>query len=669
MTVTDKVKQALQVTAPATEVDGYVTRNIERARARQKQWLPGWAECLAFVEGRQFVFRAKSGNATTLNELDTSLGGAKPSYRARTVRNRVLDFWLSEVSAGTQRVPQYEVTPTSTDPEVMAAAKLAEKVLMYLYDFLDLRAHLVEAYGYSVACGEGFIRPYWHAQAGDELPPPEPPDPADPEAVAAYDPTERLFTGELCLKAYGPDALSWEPGCSFEESPYHVIEEACTIDYVKRLPGFFPGIELRPDAQGHASFVQGQLNKSGAKGDLVLLTEYLELPSVKNPQGRRLLIANGQQIVPPEPYPLVVKGPQGYECCIHRMSYIRTPWRDRDMGLVEHLLDSQRTVNDCANKAIEHKNLLIAPQVFVPRGSKTDRLTTEPGAQIKYDAISGQRPEPIKVPPISESLFRLKDDSVQDMEAISSQRTPSGGIDSGKGMATFIESEARRGQMQIQALADFHSRLGRHLLLWVQQRFTEERLLSIVGRPGMSAAYIPFKGSDLRDQTQVRVLPGSIEPLTRAAVEQKIMNFAQLGWIDKEQGIAAINNGTAENLVQDYELDVAKQGREIQQMIAIGDESIPGGGIPDAAPFDNHQIHLDVLHREMKTKEFEESPPPVQEAMSLHEQMHQFFLDQDQMKQAQQQSMQAEQLGMGNAAKPQNGAKPLPSLPSVNGQP
>jgi hypothetical protein len=53
----------------------------------------------------------------------------------------------------------------------MAAAKLSEKVLMYLYDFLDLREHLVEAYGYAVACGEGFIRPYWHAQAGDPLPP------------------------------------------------------------------------------------------------------------------------------------------------------------------------------------------------------------------------------------------------------------------------------------------------------------------------------------------------------------------------------------------------------------------------------------------------------------------------------------------------------------------
>jgi hypothetical protein len=74
---------------------------------------PAWAEPLAFIEGRQFVFRSKAGTTTTLNELDTSPGGAKPDYRARTVRNRVLDFWLSEVSAGTQRVPQYEVTPTS----------------------------------------------------------------------------------------------------------------------------------------------------------------------------------------------------------------------------------------------------------------------------------------------------------------------------------------------------------------------------------------------------------------------------------------------------------------------------------------------------------------------------------------------------------------------------
>jgi hypothetical protein len=679
----NRVTSALSGTEPPvvqTELPGPVMKNIERARARHAQWKPGWAETLAFIEGRHFVFRTKNGSTTTLNELDTSI--ARPEgYRSRTVRNRILDYWLSEVSSGTQRTPQYEVTPTNTDPEVMAAAKLAEKVLMYLYDFLELRPHLVEAYGYAVACGEGFIRPYWHAQLGDPLPPPEAPqqpaDTNDQAAMAAYqaemagyDPNEQLYTGDICLESLGPDQVMWEPGAAFDESPYHIVERAQTIDYLKRLPNF-TGVNLKPDTSGNQSFVQGQLNKSAAKGDMVMTSEYLELPSPDNLKGRRLLVANGQQIVPQEDYPLVVKGPKGYEPCLHRVSFIPTPWRDRDMGIIEHLLDAQRTVNDCVNKAIEHKNLLLVPQILVPRGSKTTRLTSEPGAEVMYDPVSGQVPKIRDMPAISDSLFTLKNDSVDDMEAIVSQRSVSASAQSagGKAEATFIENEQRRSQMQIQALADFHSRLGRHLLLWVQDRYQEERLLSIVGRPGMSAAYVPFKGADLRDQTQVRVLPGSIEPLTRAAVEQKIMNYAQLGWISKEEGIAAIDNGTAENLVQDYELDVAKQNRENQQMDAIADENMPGGGLPDAAPYDNHQVHLDVLHRQMKSRDFEESAPPVQEAYTLHEQQHQAFIDQEAMKQAQQQGMQAEAMGMQNAARPAppNG-KPLPSLPSLNQQ-
>jgi hypothetical protein len=322
-------------------------------------------------------------------------------------------------------------------------------------------------------------------------------------------------------------------------------------------------------------------------------------------------------------------------------------------------------MNDCENKGIEWKNLALLPQLLAPRGGKIDRPTTEPGAVIRYDPISGQKPEWRPVPPIPDSLFQLRQNAIEDMEAISSQRSPSGGVDSGKGMATFIESEARRGQLQTGDLAAFHSRLGRHLLLWVQERYTEERLLTIEGRHGVE--YIPdFKGAKIREQTAVRVLPGSIEPLTRAAIEQKVMNYAQMGWLSKEQAIAAINNGTAQDLIDTYELNVSKQHREIQTMIAMGNEALPGGDIPIAAPFDEDPIHMEILTRWMLTKEFEEEPPQVQEAANLHYQQHEQQKYTKEMLDSQQQTQQAEQMGMSNAARPQGQAKPLPSLPALN---
>jgi hypothetical protein len=197
-------------------------------------------------------------------------------------------------------------------------------------------------------------------------------------------------------------------------------------------------------------------------------------------KGRRLLIANGQQVVPPEDYPLVAKGPKGYEPCIHRVSYIRTPWRDRDMGLVEHLLDPQRTLNDARTRRSSGRTSPCFPSSLAP-GTASRTRTVPPRAGP--DRLVRRLPEARVAcgPPIPDSLFTMKSTRSTTWRR-SPPSAPPRGVESGKGMATFIEQEQRRSQMQIQGLADFHSRLGRHLLLWVQQRYTEERLLTIQGR-------------------------------------------------------------------------------------------------------------------------------------------------------------------------------------------
>jgi hypothetical protein len=152
-------------------LDGTTQKNLDQARARHRVWKPGWAESLAFVEGRQFVFRSKWGGQAVLNELDVHEGGLKPSYRSRTIRNRILTYWLTKISNATSTTPDYEVMPTSPDPEIVNAARLGEKVLDYLHDHLRLREMLVEVVGYGIATGEGFIRPYWDPTSGAELPP------------------------------------------------------------------------------------------------------------------------------------------------------------------------------------------------------------------------------------------------------------------------------------------------------------------------------------------------------------------------------------------------------------------------------------------------------------------------------------------------------------------
>lgn len=657
-------------TPDATAIPSDIKRKLERGRTNHKKWLPGWAECLSFIEGRQFVFQAKASTGTALQELETREWGDKDPNRARTVRNRVLGFYLSEISMGTQRVPSYEVSPENNDPEIINAARLGEKVLLYLYDFLRLRKSLVECYGYAVSCGEGFLRPYWDPSAGQMLPPVCPDcgqittAEIGTDTVCTYCQTaftvEGLHEGELCVRAYGPHEVYWEPGLMFDRSPWHAIDTAMTISQAQQLPGFYGG-DLRPDTQAAGSFIQGQISRQAASPDTVMVTEYLELPSDTDAEGRRFYMANGRQITPTDPYPMIVQGPEGPEPVILKVPYVPTPWRDRDMGLVEHLVDAQRTYNDCVNKGIEHKNLFIHPHWTAPVGSMTAaRMKATAGGITYYNVVGGgqQKPEPVVAPPIPDGLFRMADQAIADMEEISSQRGLPDTATSGVEISARIERDQIRRQFVIQALADFHSRLGHHLLAYVQKYFTEARNLVIAGHAGAEYVY-DFKGADLKNQLAVRVLPGSIEPQTRAAMEQKILAYADRGWISPDRAMAAIDNGTVEDLAKDFELDEAKQQRENQAMEAAG-SGLPGAALPDAAPFDNHQVHLGVLHARMKTREWESLPEGVRVAFQAHEAQHQQFLRQQAAEAQAAQVQTAQQLGMANATRPSSGQMPPP---------
>jgi hypothetical protein len=91
------------------------------------------------------------------------------------------------------------------------------------------------------------------------------------------------------------------------------------------------------------------------------------------------------------------------------------------------------------------------------------------------------------------------------------------------------------------------------------------------------------------------------------------MNYAQLGWIDPQRAMAAIEAGTAEGLLDDARADEARQQREIQSMIGLRDDVPIQGNVPIAKNYDNHDVHLGVLHNWMKSKDYEQQPPYVHE--------------------------------------------------------
>lgn len=658
----DLIDKAKSMIAPGP--DKSVLERIKRSRAQANDKTAEWKECLEFARGNQYAYISSNNKLEHQATRGSADGKGKPNWRVRQSRNLIFPIIDGKVSAATQRVPGYEVVPSSTDAEDISGARLAEKIALAGYQNWSIRRATEAAVHLALVPGEAFAMPYWDSSIGPFL------ETEDGSTVGV---------GDIRVRIYSAPEVSWEPGCQFADSPYWVVEHARPIATVSSEDGFIGG-KLTADAK---------LDWNGSvtePSQMVLVTEYLERPCPLYPQGRHLIIANGKLAFPEGDYPLKDKAGRAIDSpCLHRLSYMIDPTSDRDQGLVKQLIEPQRTFNDAMNKVSEWKNVALFPQILAPVGSidTRSRPTDEPGAIIYYNPIVGMEPKWRPVPPIPSELFSLADRMQSLMGSIASENQVPSQVESGKGIQSILERDRIAWQNFIVKLADWHSAIMRDCLLLVQRHYTEKRLIQYRGRTGWES--IPdFMGMDIRGQSDARVSPGSLEPRTRAAIEQRVMNYAQMGWVSPEAAMAAIDGGNAEKLIESYELDIARANLVISKIrsgaflqepprpIFPGEEAMDENGEPlDEVPgwmprtgVDNLSVHKAIFSDWFKTDEWDATTPEGKEASLLY---FSAVLDGEAKAAARAQELQAaeaQSAGMMNAAKPGLGT-PQATLPAI----
>lgn len=611
----------------AVEMYPGVWERVQRAQRAMSSDNVRTNECWEFFRGNQYVYRTDEDYLVS-QSVTTSPAGGKPAHRVRTTRNLIFDAVLHEVSNATQRVPSYQVVPSTSDAEDIQAAAIGEKVAIYGHEKWDVQGKIALAVQHAVVAGEGFVWPFFNNKVGPVV-----------------DPVEGLHEGEIELRVYGRNQVAWEPGVRFEDSRWHVLIQARPVD---QIPG-----KVAADAQNQD--VLGKAQK-GQSTKLALVYDYLEQPSAKNPDGRWVTFVNGTVLAGEgRAYPCKGLG----SSVLHKVAYTLDADNDRDLGLVTQLLDAQRTYNDCVNKQLEWKNLALNPQVILLNVHMDQRLTDEPGKV--YTAFGTGSVEWRPVPPIPPELEQIKQGAQGDIARMAAQNDIPSQVEAGKAIQALIERDNTRRSEFIARLASCYSDVMKHCLYLVQQHYTEPRLLKLNGRFGWDS--VPdFKGADLRDQTDVRVMPDSIEPRTKQAVEQRVMTYMQMGWIDPKQGIAAIEAGTAEHLLDDYEADVGWAQHCIRQIRGMETGITAPEDIPQARPFDNFPVLMRELTTWMKSQDFAMLGPGPKEAAALFLQQLEQLKSQKEQQDAMAQQQMAQGLGMANAARPQ-GPPPMPSAP------
>jgi hypothetical protein len=666
----------------STKVDDALESRIKRGRERLQRVSSERDVAWEFFRGNHFAYVDDKNKVQFQPTVTTVRGSGKPRWKSRQKRNLIYDAVLFETSAATQRAPSYQVVPSTEDPEDRSAAGISEKVLRYGHGKWSVRKAAYSVVMHAIIAGEGFAWPFFDNTIGPFI--------AESDEKNA----KHVGQGDIRVKVFGANECFWEPGLRFEDSPWHAVEQARPISEVEQMDGFLlkPNT-LTPDASQRSLAGRGQ-----AQGErkLVLVTDYLERPSPRSPRGRWVTMANNRRIVADRGYPSETGDP-----VLRKLSYAPDPDNDRDLGLVGQLIDAQRTHNDATNKQVEWKNLALMPQFVVSPGlMKQQRRTDEPGKV--YEIPDPERNvKVIPVPNVPRELFEMADRAERDIGRIAAQNDIPSQVESGRGIQALLEKDSSRRAAFIAGVAEWYSQIGHDCLYLVQAHYTEERVLHIRGDFGWESID-GFKGADLKDQIDVRVFPDSIEPLTRQAVEQRMMNYAQLGWIGPEQAMTAIESGTAEALMSQLLRDEARAGRIIQKIKAgmealqqmptlptgrmektqaldpagqpafdevTGEPVMVDSDQPEMAPAwmprysDNLKVFRTTFEDWMKTEEFENLEEDQQLVTANIYQGIIMLEAEKAAEQAQAQSAQAAQMGMENAASPQ--AKPLPSLPSI----
>src|SRR5687767_13442489 len=121
--------------------------------------------CTKFERGETYHYLNGKG---ALYQQDTThtVGGDQPAYRIRNKYNFIRPIIEGKISAATQRIPSYEVVPSTTEPEDAAAARLSEKVPLHGYDKWMVRRTTIKAVGLALVQGEGFVMPVFDNTIG-----------------------------------------------------------------------------------------------------------------------------------------------------------------------------------------------------------------------------------------------------------------------------------------------------------------------------------------------------------------------------------------------------------------------------------------------------------------------------------------------------------------------
>lgn len=515
--------------------------------------------------------------------------------------NRILPTVQNRLARLLKNEPRWDVRPKSGDEEDKDAARLAEQVIIQLWDQLKINQKRVPMTMWLQQAGSAYFKVNWDDTLGAKKVMPEQ-DPMTGETTYKIIAEGDIRVDVKSFFQIFPDALakSWEELTGLCEANIRplsyfpmqygdlgklVKEEDCWINSLT--------YEARINSLNTVSGTSGT-SASQMKNSAIEIC-YYEKPSQKHPFGRHIITANGvllkDDILPVDEIPFV------------KFDDIIIGGKFDGEAVITHLRPLQDQINRGKSMRAAWLNRMLTGKILAARGHNiaAEAFNDQSGELIKFDPVVGvAEPHALQMPSIPEYAYKEEDtlkDDINDTAGIneaSRGQLPSASIPA-IGMQLLVEQDDTRIGVETESHEYSYADLGRILLKFVDKYYETDRLLKICGE-NMEYTIKKFRGTDIRQNFDVHVIRGSTLPGSKVLKRQEIMNLHQQGYFGNPADPQVVQNvlsmleyGDEFQSWKRHSLRMAQIQRGIQ-MIEDNHEK------PTVSEFDDHPLWMQELN-------------------------------------------------------------------------
>ena len=575
-----------------------------------------WAINVAYLTGKQWI--SYDRNSRKIVEKP------KENWEERVTINRIRPAIRTELAKITKSKIQFTVIAATNDDDDIDAAKVGTQVLEHIWRKTNMNEKRFKAALWQITTGTGILKHFWNSKLGDEVEL----NALDDEGNFSLDEQGQEVTsgsrlGDVDSSVVSPFDFKFDPSADeFDDATWCCESKLRTTDYVMEEYEVEVGHESNLESTNLFNGILANINGSNNVDtkpikikNSVVVKEYWEMPSRKHPKGRHITIANGKLLQYEDmPYRRLP-----YFVIAHNL----VPGRVHGSSNIEDLIPVQREHNKTRTQRRLNQTRTGNQRMLVEANSLLNDPTNEPGEILEYRQ-GAQKPD-WEIPPHepghiqAELELQLRDfEDISGVHEVSNGQAASG-VKSGIALSFLAEQDDTKLGPIIHNIESTYEKMAQFTLELVQENYLEPRLIKIVGKNNQVETK-DFQGSDLRGNTDVRVVAGSAMPKSTAARQDFVLNLWDRGILsDPQKALKLLEFGNIEEIYDDLSIDVNQAKAEQKQWINSDFSHM-------TRDFYNHEVHVMEHNKFRKSVEYEELEPQVQQAIDMHVEEHQMIL-------------------------------------------